>query len=296
MATAAEIQAQIAHAQRLLEQRREEKRLSIEESNAADERQRLRRELDQLNALIETEEDAIGAEQGYREAVDNDEEGVGAHQQDRNGTPPLRSIIGQNFDSAHSSLRQSSNCSDAVVSGEMEWEIVGMSWLRSTLTQNREAWAECDIFHIGGETFDLLFDPDRCVTHGRGEQEDERRQWKGSLVVRHYSRNPITFRHTFFVKRSDGEFVQWGATGEESHTSDTQGWCFGPDCVRHREPHSPAAGIFGLGHDALLRSEWVVGDALTVKVRLVGLGWVGLCWVGLGWFGLRHTLPGESIK
>ena len=264
MATAAAIEAKIAEAQQLLEQRREENRLAQEETVAADERQRLRRELDRINALVDNEVEDIGYEECYRQDIDNDVDG--SYLPDE----PPHSLFATTLattaleSTTHASNHQTVNCSDAVCSGEMEWKIVGMSWLSSTLKQREDPMAECDLFKVGEEKFDLLFDPDRLLVHKRNGKA-----WKSSLSVRHFSQAPITFRHAFFIKRADGEFVQWGESREESQTKKTNNWCYGPDCVRHREPGTLAAGIFGLDHEALLRSEWVVGDALTVKVRCV---------------------------
>ena len=99
-----------------------------------------------------------------------------------------------------------------------------------------------------------------------GEIGDESQ--KGSLAIIHNESGGITFRHDFYIRRSDGEYIQWGATKEESHPlSDTLGRAFGPDVYE-----GPAAGrtvgIFGLTHEQLLTSEWVTGDALFVKIKV----------------------------
>ena len=264
MATAAAIEAQIAEAQQLLEQRREENRLAQEKTVAADERQRLRRELDRINALVDNEVEEIRYEERFHQDIDNDVDG--SYLPDEPPHSPHSTTLATTAleSTTHASNRQTVSCSDAVCSGEMEWKIVGMSWLSSTLKQGKHDMAECNLFKVGEEKFDLLFDPDRLLVHTRNGKE-----WKSSLSVRHLSKAPITFRHAFFIKRADGEFVQWGESREESQTKETHFWYYGPDCVRHHEPHTFAAGIFGLDHEALLRSEWVVGDALTVKVRCV---------------------------
>ena len=96
-----------------------------------------------------------------------------------------------------------------------------------------------------------------------------RTAFASSLAVRHLSSGGITFRHTFFIKRgATGEFVRWGATGEACHPHvNTNFWMFGPDVVQDTDEEDPSAGIFGLDHDALVRSEWVHDDTLTVKVE-----------------------------
>lgn len=53
------------------------------------------------------------------------------------------------------------------------------------------------------------------VYHPRsGEIGDENQ--RGSLAIIHNESGGITFRHQFWIKRSDGEFVQWGATTARS--------------------------------------------------------------------------------
>jgi hypothetical protein len=82
----------------------------------------------------------------------------------------------------------------------------------------------------------------------------------------------VIFRYKMFIKRAGGEFVQWGAEGKECHPEENA-WCmaFGPDVQDAREegvePERPL-GIFGLTHDALVRSEWVEDDTLTVMVQI----------------------------
>ena len=211
MATAAAIAAQITEAQQLLERRREEMRLAEEEAKAADKRQRLRRELDRLNTLVDGLDESIANERRYRREVDND----------TNGRPPLPrsprspAIV---WEPTTVYNHQTVNCKrDAVFSGEMEWEIVGMSWLRSTLKQCGQDAAKSKVIEVGEEQFGLLFDPDRRLVHKRNDKA-----WKSSLSVRHYSDDPITFRHAFFIKRADGAFVQWGESDEECQTTDTE--------------------------------------------------------------------------
>jgi hypothetical protein len=53
------------------------------------------------------------------------------------------------------------------------------------------------------------------VYHPRsGEIGDENQ--RGSLAIIHNESGGITFRHQFWIKRSDGEFVQWGHTAAKS--------------------------------------------------------------------------------
>jgi hypothetical protein len=151
-----------------------------------------------------------------------------------------------------------------VSNGELEWTIKGMSWLRRTLDQTYISSAKSDVLSIGSSAFVLEYSPERSL---QNEREGLRESTKSSLCIVHVTEAGLTFRHSFFIKRNDGEFVQWGETREEGHAHvDTEEWAFGPDT--EPDDDSPAAGIFGLSHEELLRSEWVEDDALTVKVKL----------------------------
>merc|ERR1712032_796423 len=67
-------------------------------------------------------------------------------------------------------------------------------------------------------------------------------------------------------------FFQWGEMGDECHPkAQTCGRAFGPDVDIVEEGRSASIskkGVFGLSHKELLGSEWVSGDALTVKVEI----------------------------
>jgi speckle-type POZ protein len=66
--------------------------------------------------------------------------------------------------------------------------------------------------------------------------------------------------------------VQWGPIGNECHPgADVSGQAFGPDVHPSHGSSGlpvPPLGIFGLSHEQLLESEWVVDDILTVKFEL----------------------------
>ena len=68
-----------------------------------------------------------------------------------------------------------------------------------------------------------------------------------------------------------GAYVQWGQEGNECHPAEnTCGRAFGPDVyftddVLESMPHG---GIFGMKHEQLLTSHWVVDGALTAKFEL----------------------------
>jgi speckle-type POZ protein len=95
---------------------------------------------------------------------------------------------------------------------------------------------------------------------------------KGSLAIKHRDDVGVTFRYKIYIKRAGGDFIQWGADGNECHPDvDTSEWVFGPDvCPANptRSTWPPPIGIFGLSHADLLLSEWVEHDVLTVKCEL----------------------------
>jgi len=262
----ADLHAEIAEARTQLAQRRERCSRAVQEQEEATERQRLRRVLDAVQDEIECVDDEISRLGDSTKAIDNDREGYllgGFSTVDFPARPIAKEPATNPF------IRSRSCCSDAVVAGELEWTIEGMSWLESSLKQWSGAGvAYSDLLKVGDSQFHLVYGPGHNTRHCRsGTNENER--WKSSLAVRHLRSEPLTLRHSFFIKRNDGEFVQWGEMCEECYTQDCPNWHFGPDTVAADWGDStPAAGIFGLSHEALLRSEWVKNDALTVKVEL----------------------------
>ena len=273
-ATEEEIQAQITAARLALDDATSAKVRANEAINVAVRRQRLRRELDSLNQRISVQNSLAQGKLAYRDRIDNDESGPHLPDSEDGSFPtnragPNRAPPGEVTFSG--SVRV--NCSDAVKTREMEWTIEGMSWLESTLSQNGMSYLEGTAFNVGEHRFELYYSPDRESNgHDRGSNEF----WKGSLTICHQntasSYAGITFRHSFFIKRNGGDFVQWGETTEECFPlENTHGWEFGPDVIECREDDDDdelAAGIFGLDHAALVRSEWVHDDVLTVKVKL----------------------------
>ena len=295
MATAEAIQLEIESAQRMLQERTDASTIAMQEIIAANERQRLRRQLDGIRDAIDRRNRTISQRNHYRVNIDQDIEGE--FMPDATVTDHHAQLRDAGRDSskgglAARDLEDFADCRGSVLTGEMEWTITGMSWLKSALKQVNETWAASATFEVGGESFELVYNPDgsETMSHRLGPDVYS----KGTLAVRHISLDcseGITFRHTFFVQRSGAsssassaaagggggassparEYVQWGATGEECHVNfDTLSWVFGPDIVEVPESNDRTvpAGIFNLNHEALLRSEWVHDDTLTVKVKL----------------------------
>ena len=257
MATAEAIREQIREAEARLEQSEADTLAARRALSAADERQKLRRQLDAIEEEIRGEQEHQRMLHSRREGVDADM--AGCHKPDSNGQtqPTLRR--------APADTVQIANCRTAVVYGEQEWRIEGMSWLKNALKQACICRTESRTSAVGSHDLVLVYQPqsERQMGHP-GDQFPNAA--KGSLALRHDSECGITFRYSFYVKRGD-EWVQWGETANACHPhSNTSEWYFGPDVEEFDD--EVADGVFGLSHEELLGSEWVENDTLTVKVKL----------------------------
>ena len=108
MATAAEIQEQIREAEAELERSAVAKRAAYEAVSAAKERQRLRRELDEIQGRIRSNQHIESMRNSYRDEIDADRAGITYLE------PKTR---GQHGDPRHRQLVrvQIANCRDAVL-------------------------------------------------------------------------------------------------------------------------------------------------------------------------------------
>mmetsp|Transcript_78247 Transcript_78247/g.175351 ORF Transcript_78247/g.175351 Transcript_78247/m.175351 type:complete len:516 (-) Transcript_78247:18-1565(-) len=261
MATAEEIRAEIAaEKERQLQVRREREALQTRKQEA-EEKQRLRRELDELkkdNGRVMVLNDFTRWEIGR---VDKDEDGPNLPNEHKSFT--LRKDDCENRGGACIKDELHVSCSDHVRTGEYVWKIGGMSWLRHALLHTGEPFGQSDCFDMGNDNiFDFVYHPERDRIR-TGEPSNEVRC--ASLAMRCFEDGSSTFRYRIYIQRNDGEFVQWGPQGEEYSTEDKTCRLFGPD-VQYGP--GPATGIFGLTHEALLQSEWVHNDTLTVKFEL----------------------------
>ena len=179
MATAEDIRELIRVAQEGLERDQRARTAAYQELEDAHERQTLRRELDEIRAQRETVRRATSAYQDTRAAVDRD----------RMGTIAISPTSGMNHHAASPEPSiadcyggpQIVDCGGAVVKGEQEWRIEGMSWLENALGQFESDYAESDAFTVGGHKFDLVY----CPKDHRFEHfHDDDTPGKGSLVVR----------------------------------------------------------------------------------------------------------------
>jgi len=248
MATAQEIRQQITSVQEELERQYTSGQALDAEIAEALERQRLRR----LLGSLEVEEHSVlldnQCKRDKKKAIDEDRHFINESQRPLTAfSNPTSSVI---------------NCSQDVCCGEYTWRIEGMSWLVNALQQCGEEFAEIpECFTVGNEEFDIVYHPCRGLI-------SRSRQLSASLAIRHWGTDGITFRYKMFIRRRDGELLQWGETGDECNPNeDSNAKLFGPDVQGAERPGKPA-GIFGLSHEELITSEWVHQDALTVKVVL----------------------------
>jgi speckle-type POZ protein len=256
MATVEELRGSIATAEREYTEERE-RVAQIERAIAeAHERQRLRRELERVQSLTASQRSENAFMRRRQGLIDDDL--IGDVPDDRPVRAPPRPIKNN---------KEVMSCCKDVSTGVYLWKIEGLSWLVSTLKQNGEPYAESDFFHVGGEAFTVVYNPRTDEAFG----PDGRRQ-RASLAIMHHDDEGLTLRYRFFVKNAEGNFIQWGESGDECQPDDdTCGWVFGPDVRTNGVVASGVVkpfGIYGLTHKELLQSEWVTADALTVKVEV----------------------------
>lgn len=267
MATSDELRQQIQGKQRELQDKHRLKAQLLEEVSQANERQRLRRELER----VQEEVDICSSQNAYirfkKACIDRDTHGD--HLPD--GDPVVCPRMDTSSPCISTNDGQVLNCGNAVTKGEYRWKLEGLSWLEHTLRQSYSVYLESDVFRVGDEDFLMAYHP-RFGVFERGSHQ------QGSLVLIHQNDEPddgITFRYKFFIKEGEN-WVQWGSIGDECHPDGPpNGRVFGPD-VQMLNPATKSAtsgpfgqfGIFGQKHKDLLQSEWVVDDSLTVKVEL----------------------------
>jgi hypothetical protein len=262
-----ELRAEIAHslqANVLLRQRSQE----IDgEYAAAEERQRLRRELETVREVTQNISNEIYQQEVEVEQVDADDEGSFAPEAEF--VPARRQVVTQ------SQLNQQVVVDPAlnVAKTSEVWTIKGMSWLIAAMAQDKVGTHTSRAsFLCGGNLFDLVYNPTAAEQGG------------ASLSLRQRNNSGLTCRYQFLILHADGDYRPWGEQGEvvlpdETGIVRTQGALYGPDTPagawtvntvdRHeRQAEDGPIGVFGLDHHALTASEWVTDDCLSVKVDL----------------------------
>jgi hypothetical protein len=257
MATVEELRAQIKKAELSLRDEELRCQKENEELKQAFERHRLRRNLSYINnclaeRLEERNRNKMQRSLVDEDRVDSDERDSIAILHEGRGEYPKKSYMDGEI-----------NVAQGICKGEYVWTLKGMSWLQNAMAENNTHFVFTPDFWVGPALFELVYAPGPVDF---GWMNDVRTT--GSLAIRHRQSNGIIFRYTFFIKRADGEFVQWGETRDECHPGlDTSPKPFGPDVQTFRRPLLKPFGIFGLSHHDLLKSEWIEDDALTVKVQ-----------------------------
>jgi len=243
METADAIRAAIAAEQRALDQATQEEAASSTLISEAAERRTLRIQLEDLRKQKVQKKSATRANKAYARELDADNDDNEA-------------------DEGLGDCRMS--CNEDVVIKEHVWKIEGMSWLTHTLDASDEDYLSIPSTYAiaaTGDVVDFVYNPRRLVVRC---SEDSNEQHCASLAMRFWNDTSSTLRYRIFIRRCDGEFVQWGAQGDYTGCS-KEFQPFGLDVVK---APGPAKGVFGLSHTDLLQSEWVHDDALTVRFEL----------------------------
>ena len=228
------------------------------ESAEAEERHRLRAELELERAELAAQELENRHEEGWRRAVDADTLNAG------NSVLPVLPRVrwpSCNTVPAQANGGQSSSFGHAIVRGEYVWELRQFSWLQSALKQRLARRARSEEFQVGAYEFWFVYSPAGGIlpeSHSRG-----------TLAICTAETSRILLRYRICVKGPGGDFVQFGETCDEFHhgAPDRSLAAYGPD-VQPRDSNTRAKGIFGLTYKQLLQSQWVTNDTLTVKFTL----------------------------
>jgi len=217
------------------------------------ERQRLRRELEKQQAILDGLEKDNREAQNSRINIDADQDGDWISNNLSAKIAESPGLSGGSIDFGHQ-----------IVKGEYTWNLVAMSWLQTAVRQSEFQRVISDDFFVDRYKFDFIYNP------SRGQLIDRSDSKFGSVAIRSFPPDPvgmpIAFRYSIFVERQDGSFVQWGETRDEVRRGDSVE-VYGPD-VHAEGPPPSAIGIFGLTHEQLLQSEWVWDNTLTLKFVL----------------------------
>jgi speckle-type POZ protein len=236
----------------------------------AEERQRLRRVLDlEKETSIDWVQSATELED-ERKAVDEDR--TGPYCEGTTRTDGRKLVMPQ---------QNSGEVQDYganITKKEYTWTIHGMSWLNMSLERRGHGCAQSEPFTIS-KSFGLLYNPaggNLAYTsdYSNGDffynssfVDKSQNNFMGSLAFTCENIINLVMRYSFFIKRKDGEFIQWGRTTNHVQHSCCQvaAPMFGPDVHKEGQSHGPV-GVFGLSHEELIDSEWVQDDSFTIKL------------------------------
>lgn len=251
---------------------------ALREIGEAEERQRLRRQLD----VEETRSSHLGAvlysRQRRRRSIDRDEAGALPSEESTFAKPKPQPTPGA---LAKTTTSYASN----VVKRDFVWEVSGLSWLEQQLAQEGRECTSSDIFHVHPNDSDskyvLVYSPrGASLLHADANVCDESSDWdiykfrdflffdenlRGTLaLVRGADSFGTNLCYRFFVRDARGDFRPWGEARRVAVPARDHVACFvgGPDL------ETEAKGLFGLTFEELLGSEWVVDDSITFKVEI----------------------------
>jgi len=245
-----------------------EARRSVDE---AEERQRLRRELDANDDLIASKQNMLDYKHDRRRRIDSDISGPHLPEMSSSSARKARAPVNPK----DAQVMQRIHYGRSVVRHEQLFKIEGLSWLPSCLEQEERECTTCEPFRVVQDdetsTYILVFSPiTGSLQHKRYEDvhtdfEMIDEDTTGTLALvrteSHYGTNLDT---QFFVQAASGEFKQWGKRSRVAvpaipWAEGLRCWVGGPDLA------AKSKGVFGLPFAELLTSEWVQGDTITFK-------------------------------
>ncbi|CAE7478543.1 BPM6 [Symbiodinium sp. CCMP2456] len=264
--TTNELHAEIETAKQRLQAAEARSREIEEEIQQATERQHLRRELEQIQQKLHDRTEMNQADEAYTRDIDADEDGdFLSFTSSGQAVPqhPKKSSVHTVADAD-----MCTNFGHQILKGEFRWRLLSMSWLQTALCQESRPFAESALCWIDRLPFKFVYNPSGGPL---GTSTDGKKTICGSLAIRSFAaleqQEPFALRYSIYVRRNNGDFVQWGSTRDDINTSLLYCGNHGPDVHPQGSPPE-AIGIFGLTHEQLLQSEWVHDDTLTLKFVL----------------------------
>ena len=230
----------------------------------AEERQKLRRDLESQMISSQSVADQIRYQQALRRQIDADyvhSERLSTHVHDH--------VPGKG-----SSHLETINYNIHIIQVEHVWCVQGLSWLLQSLTQEQRNCVSSDVFKVDANdtesSYRLVFSPN--AIDFIAEEEDDFQMFDKSLqgslaLVRAASSCGTNIEVNFFVEGRDG-FVQWGEStrmawpGPADEDEGLACLVLGPDL------DAESSGVFGLSFQDLLRSQWVRNDEIKFKVQI----------------------------
>ena len=127
-----------------------------DEIEEAEERRRLRQELERVRFALDQERKENRDCHQFRQALDT---GGGWNDHLLNPRRFEKTNNKRKF-IQDSRSKGSKHCSQQVARGEYVWTITGMSWLRDALWTDGTLWARSEAFSVGFSQFSMVYNPD----------------------------------------------------------------------------------------------------------------------------------------